>query len=104
MLQSPEGNEEKREIMIRPLPQSQYNIYGKIIGEEKWEFMQHHLNPTELVSLFEFYSAGVTNSVFPQKSIILAPGPFLNTSFANHCHVINFTDNMYECDMCDNSH
>ena len=58
-----------RSIKVRRFPENKLQIFGQIIGNEKWTFLDPNLNPTQLVELFQFYSCKMTDAIFPEKNI-----------------------------------
>ena len=50
------------------------NLFGQIIGKERWNFLNQNLNPTQLVELFQFFTNEVTDRVFPEKEIKIREG------------------------------
>ena len=58
-------------IKVRRFPQSKLDVFGQIIGNEKWEFLNPKLNPTQQVELFEFYSNQIVDTIFPEKCVKL---------------------------------
>ena len=49
------------------------NSFGQVLAEQKWEFMDSALNPTDLTELFQSYTCGVLDIFCPQKIVYARP-------------------------------
>ena len=67
---------------IRPITSSSIVNIGQVFTNEKWQFMNPELPPTQLTELFEYYTGEVLNTFCPQKQVFARPdeSPFVTES------------------------
>ena len=56
-------------INIRHFPQSKLDVFGQIMSTQNWSFLNPKLTSTQLVSLFQYYTSEITDSIFPETKV-----------------------------------
>ena len=64
---------ETKSVKIRPLPQSKFDTFGRILGNESWSYLDSRLDSSHLVELFEQHLEKISDIVFPTKIIKIQP-------------------------------